>query len=362
MESYPLYRAAGTHRQLGQQHGEQAREKIVAHVDYIAASMKMTGEELQSRALAHRPIFASHSPHLVEEIEGLGEGAGIPFAEALAANVRGGLQQVPDGSSSVDGGCTAFAVSGRGTSTGQVLAGQNSDMLPAAVDFSYVLHLQPEGKPEVLIYTFGGMIGYHGMNSAGVAQFANDLGGGGPSPRVGLSHYPLKRMMLECSTMEEILALFERTPLWANGNYVIADGGGSILDVEATAEGPHRVEDGGTGFLAHANHFVCAEHNTAANRAKSAPDSFIRHRRMAEMITSSFGEIGVDECKAFLRDGDGGHTGICRRARTTDPAADWETAGITVASIVADPSRGELHVAAGNAAGDEFEVYRMETA
>ena len=43
---------------------------------------------------------------------------------------------------------------------------------------AYVLHLQPRNKPEVLIWTFGGMIGYHGMNSVGIAHFANALGGG----------------------------------------------------------------------------------------------------------------------------------------------------------------------------------------
>ncbi|MEZ4571425.1 MAG: hypothetical protein R2849_14065 [Thermomicrobiales bacterium] len=42
------------------------------------------------------------------------------------------------------------------------------------MDFGYVLHLKPDDKPETLFWTFGGMIGYHGLNAAGVAQFAND--------------------------------------------------------------------------------------------------------------------------------------------------------------------------------------------
>ena len=59
-----------------------------------------------------------------------------------------------------------------------------TDILPLA----YVLHLQPMGKPEVLIWTFGGMLGYHGMNSAGVAHFANALGGG-PQGQFAMPHY-----------------------------------------------------------------------------------------------------------------------------------------------------------------------------
>lgn len=358
MQPFPLYRAAGSHRELGRQHGEQAREKVVAHVDYIGATMKLSRAQLRERALLHRLLFAEHAPHLLEEIVGLAEGADIDLADALAANIRGALQQLP-GLGASAGGCTSFAVSGRGTAGGRVLAGQNSDMLPAASEFSYILNLQPEGKPEVMMYTFGGMIGYHGLNSAGVAHFANDLGGGGPVPRFGLSHYPLKRLMLECQTMAQVLKLFDRLPLWANGNYVVADGSGAILDVEATADGPFPLADDGSGFIAHANHYVCAEHDTPENRALCAPDSYLRHQRMAELIGARFGQITVDDCKAFLRDRDNDPSGICRQAQTGDPAADWQTAGITVASIIADPAAGELHVAAGNAADAPFECYRL---
>ena len=68
------------------------------------------------------------------------------------------------------------------TAEREIIAGQNSDMTSEIPPLAYVLHLQPKDKPEVLIWTFGGMIGYHGMNSAGVAHFANALGGGPEEP------------------------------------------------------------------------------------------------------------------------------------------------------------------------------------
>src|SRR5262249_9762014 len=39
---YPLYRAKGTHRNIGRQHGEQAAEQIKAHVDFIARFQKLS--------------------------------------------------------------------------------------------------------------------------------------------------------------------------------------------------------------------------------------------------------------------------------------------------------------------------------
>ena len=131
VERYPFYRAEGTHRQLGQQHGEQAKEHIKAHLDFMCASMKFSRDQLQQCALRFRPLFDKHCPHLVDEIEGLGEGAGISLADALATNIRGALSKAPDD------GCTAFVIAGRGTRDGQILIGQNSDMLPAASSHMY---------------------------------------------------------------------------------------------------------------------------------------------------------------------------------------------------------------------------------
>lgn len=355
MQSYPFYRASGTHRQLGQQHGAQAKEHIAAHLDFMCSSMKLSREQLRHRAIQFQPLFEKHCPHLIEEIRGLGEGAGVTFADALAVNIRGALTKAPDG------GCTSFVVSARGTREKEILIGQNSDMLPAAMEFAYVLHLKPNDKPESLVWTFGGMIGYHGINSHGVGNFANDLGGG-PEPCFAMPHYPLKRLMMECASLDEVVQLLKQIKLWCNGNYVLCDGRGGILDVEATPEGPHLLHGDDAGFIAHSNHFVCAEHATDENHRKSAADSFSRLTRMNELIESRFGKLTVDDFKTFLRDRDGDPSGICRVAQTTDPEADWVTAGITIASIIAEPAKRRIHVAAGNQAEAPFEVYGMDEA
>jgi predicted choloylglycine hydrolase len=83
------------------------------------------------------------------------------------------------------------------------------------------------------MWTFGGQIGYHGLNAAGVAHFANALGGG-PAWKFGLSHYPVKRMMLERGTLAEVYDLLRRVPVCSSGNYVVCDGEGRIADVELT--------------------------------------------------------------------------------------------------------------------------------
>lgn len=353
MESFPCYRAEGTHRQLGRAHGEQAREQIQAHVQYLCETTQLPVASLRDRAMIFNKLFEQHCPHLIEEIAGLAEGAGVSYAEALATNIRSALGNVPDG------GCTAFVVSRQGTKSKEILIGQNSDQLPVGMGLGYVLYLKPRDKPEILMWTFGGMIGYHGVNSLGIGHFANNLGGG-PTSRFGMPHYPAKRLMHECSSLPELKRMMERIPFCTNGNYVLCDGQGEILDIEATPEGLHLIRDDGAGFICHSNHFLCPLHATQENFNVSAKDSFTRLSRINELIRARYGQLTVDDFKTVLRDRQGDPNGICRVPQSENPQADWLTAGMTVASIIAEPAKRRLHIACGNRAETPFVAYSMD--
>jgi isopenicillin-N N-acyltransferase like protein len=337
---YPLFRARGTHRELGRQHGEQAASRIERHLDLMCRSHKINRAELRRRALLFQPMFERYCPHLLDEMRGIAEGARVELSEAMACNIRGLPKQAD--------GCTAYAIGRKGTAGRSVLAGQNSDMDNNVPPLAYVLHLQPENKPEVLIWTFGGMLGYHGMNSAGVAHFANALGGG-PASRFAMPHYPVKRMMLECATLDEAVNVLKNVPLGSNGNYVLCDGAGAIMDVEATTEGVELIRDNGAGFLVHTNHFLCPRYARKENFEKSWQDSFPRIDRMNQLIRSSYGGVTVARMQEFLRDHSGRPTGICRH--------DGESR--TVASLIAEPDHRRLHVAAGYPCQSRYVTYSM---
>jgi len=339
---YPLFRVKGTHREMGRQHGEQASQYIRMHLDVLSSSGKITREKLQQRAGKFKPMFEEYCPHLLDEMRGIGEGAGVSLEEAMACSIRGEM------SNAKDEGCTAYAIGRNATAKREVIAGQNSDMNDAVPPMAYVLHLQPTGKPEVLIWTFGGMLGYHGMNSVGVAHFANALGGG-PAGRFGMPHYPIKRMMLECSTVAEIMDLFKRMPVASNGNYVLCDSKGAIADIEATTTGPELLPDSGRGYLAHTNHFVCSRYAKKENFDQSWKDSFPRMERINSLIAQRSGRVTIEDVKAFLRDHSGEPTSICRH----------DTESRTVASLISEPARRRMHVAVGNPCRSQYVTYSM---
>jgi len=342
----------GNHTELGRQHGEQCRAQLWAFLDYLGSTLKLNREQIHDRALRFFPLFERHCPHLVEEIRGLAEGAAVPLAEALAVQVRGEIGQV------TSEGCTTFVISAKGSAEGRILIGQNSDMDPEIETLGYMLRLQPVGKPAVLMWTFGGQIGYHGMNDAGVAHFANALGGG-PAWKFGLPHYPIKRMMLECKTIDEILDLLRRIPVCSSGNYVVCDGGEQIADVELTPTGFAVIRDEGDGFVSHTNHFLCSPYACPANHETSVADSFPRLERMRNLVAGRFGTLTVADFQTFLGDHEGQPTSICRHPHDGPDHPSVSARGRTVASLIAEPGAGRLHVSRGNPCHAGYATYQL---
>ena len=354
-DAYPLFTARGAHRELGRHHGEQARLKVRGYLEYLRSLLRLSREQLHSRALQFLPLFERHCPHLVDEIRGLADGSDIPFAEALAVQIRGELGCVQDEA------CTTFVIGSRGTASGQILIGQNSDVEPELEEFAYVLRLEPEGKPALLMWTFGGMIGYHGLNANGVAHFANSLGGG-PAWKMGLPHYPVKRMMLEQRTIEDVLAMLQLSPVCSSGNYVLCDGEGAIADVELTPEGFALLGDQGEGFITHSNHFVCGPYACQSTDQASVPDSFPRLDRMRELLRGKSGQLLIEDLKRFLADHEGHPTSICRHPHTGPDHPSVSARGRTTASLIAEPASGRLHISRGNPCQSTYALYHLESA
>ncbi|MFN5299344.1 MAG: C45 family autoproteolytic acyltransferase/hydrolase [Planctomycetaceae bacterium] len=349
---YPLIEAAGDPWTLGVQHGEQAARFIRGYLDSLAESLRLTRQALRDRARRFEPLFDQHCPELLVESRGLERGAGLLPVDGLVVQLRGELAQLPDG------GCTTFAIGPAGTASGTTLVGQTSDNPPELEEFGYVLKLRPTGKPAVLMWTFGGMLGYHGLNEHGVSQFANALGGG-PGWRFALSHYPLKRLMLEQTSLAGVRDLVRRLPVCSNGNYMLADGSGAILDLELTSEGVHELPVEGP-CLVHSNHFLCAAHACQENWKHSPLDSAPRLVRMKSLLESRLGSLDVAQVGECLADHDGYPVSLCRHPSDGPAGPMLDQRGKTVAALIAEPQSRRLHVARGNPCVNRFVTYQLD--
>lgn len=354
-QEYPFVEVSGAPYDMGFQHGQAVPDRIHRFIEMIlqaAVSPERTRENILRRAMAAVPLMEEHCPRLLEEVRGLAAGARISFEEAVLLQLRGEVVHLPDG------GCTTFAISGNGTVAGQMFIGQNSDMGPAQEEVGIVLHLVPARGPRILMWTFGGHLGYHGMNSEGVAHFANALGGG-PPWKFGLSHYPLKRLMLERRTVAEVLSLLDCYPVASSGNYVLSGGCGRYCNVEVTPEGYRTLGPGEEGFVAHANHFLCSPWACPENNEKSVKDSFHRLDRMRHLIASRIGRIALQDVQGFLSDHEEYPESICRHPDDGQGKAGPPHRGKTVCSLIAEPDGGRLHVCKGNPCQGQWRTYKV---
>lgn len=346
---FPYIEVAGPPYELGYQHGELAREQVQAFVAHLVLAAGAPRERVLAATREFLPLFQRHCPALLDEVQGLADGARLSFEEALLLQIRGELGGVLAAE-----GCTTFAVAGQHTATGGILIGQTSDMEPDLEQYFLVARYEPRGGPRFLTWTFAGQLGYHGLNEHGVAHFANNLSGGPPpdSRPGGLPHYPVKRRLYECRTREEILAVWRALPVCSSGNYMLASGDPAIFDLEATPAGS-AVLEATDGYLAHANHFLTPEFRTAATDAHSLPDSFVRQERMTTLLRAQLGALGVDTLKKVLADHHHHPQSICRH----------EAAGVgrmsTVAGLIAEPGAGRLHVARGRPCQGDWTTYRL---
>jgi isopenicillin-N N-acyltransferase-like protein len=289
------------------------------------------------------PALASFAPHLVEEVRGISDGARLSFAEALLVNVRAEVM----GTMTADAQCTSFAVGRSASTDGWILSGQTLDQHPLNRDLMIILHVEPDRGPATLMCSFAGLVGYPGINERGVSVFQNALSTRQWLPGA-MPHYFLKRVLLEQNDAKGCEVIARGARCCSSANYVVTDGKGALRDFEIT---PFHmaVLEASSDILVHTNHF--RDSGLAGEEAllQRIPDSARRAPRMEALLSAKHGSIGIPDIKSALADHDGFPTSICRHQDGVE----------TIASMIAEPEQGRLHVAAGQACHTEFVTYSL---
>jgi isopenicillin-N N-acyltransferase-like protein len=363
VKPFPLIEVAGPAYERGFQHGRACGDLIwryaavlrQARIDEAQArgtgpaSAELNDDELARRALRFLPWFEQFAPEQVEEIRGIAAGAEVPFGLALLANVRGevfGVESSP-------AGCTSLALGRAATADGSILIGQNQDQSRAMQDLVVILRVIPERGPRILMATFGGLIGYGGINSAGIGHMMNALANS--TWRMGLPHYPVKRALLEQTDLAGCREVYARAKVCSSANQVLVDRE-RVADVELVPEGPEalaaRTWDG--DFVVHTNHFLSARLAPDEQYLPRLPDSLPRYCRMEALLREHYGRLTIADLKAYFADHAGFPRSICRHAE-----AETGRALKTIYSVIGEPDRGVLHVSVGNPCESDYFTYAL---
>jgi isopenicillin-N N-acyltransferase-like protein len=359
---FPLIEVSGPPFQRGYQHGRACGDLIrrypailrrIAGDDPRLGSSavpprRLDDDELAWRALHFLPWIEEFAPEQVEEIRGVAAGAEVPFGLALLVNVRGEVF----GLGRSDGGCTALALGRQATGTGEILIGQNQDQDPALRELVVILRVIPERGPRLLMATFGGLIGYGGISSAGIGYVANALANSVWRPQ--LPRYPVKRALLEQADLAGCLDVFDRARVCSSENNLLVDRTG-LLDVELTPDGYECLGPAGPAadYLVHTNHFLCASLAADEQYLPRLPDSRPRLSRAESLVRERLGHLTLADVQAIFADHAGHPTSICRHPASPNGSI------ASIYSVIGEPDRGRLHVSVGNPCASAYFTYEV---
>ncbi|HEX6843746.1 MAG TPA: hypothetical protein VF235_01405, partial [Actinomycetota bacterium] len=146
----PLIRVAGTHREVGRQMGEAARDAIRADCEGAWGDLPEGRTKAAQLALAdeYRAFTAPRLPWLMEELDGCAEGAGVDPLELFACSIEE-IWYAPR-IRVTQGRCSDLVAGPAATADGHLLVAHNNDLRPSAEPRIVALEKKVHGDPTVL--------------------------------------------------------------------------------------------------------------------------------------------------------------------------------------------------------------------
>ncbi|UIX28780.1 C45 family autoproteolytic acyltransferase/hydolase [Streptomyces sp. GQFP] len=367
--SLPVVEISGTPAQRGRQYGEAVAGQLAASLGYyeeaFGASSGLTWQQVTARAARWLDPVRDYAPHLVEEMQGIADGAGVDLLDVLALNARGEViyDDSFSGMHEVSGmreeepaeGCTSFAAYGPASGDGHVWAGQNWDWRAGVQDTVVMLRIVQPPKPTLLMQVEAGQIGRQGASSAGIALNANGLGGRFDEA-VGLPQTVIRRSVLDQPSITDALNVLCRTRAHIASNALLTCREGFAVDLETTPAG-HGWLYPTDGLLVHGNHYQAGVPTALADGYRPlSPDSLVRVPRAEEGLRRLRDATGPDETRKLIKQSMSDHLGypesLCTHADPREPEVKHWT---TLVSSCVDLTAGDYHVTAGTPCDREYQ-------
>jgi isopenicillin-N N-acyltransferase-like protein len=355
----PIVLTEGEPRERGRQHGELARDQIGLSIERYMARFShyasLTPTEARRRALEFAPVIHAYDPDILEEIEGVAEGAGFSREDLLAVNCRSEVMfgKAPQTE------CTSFALQPDAAANGHTYVGQNWDWAPDVKETLILLVINQEPRPTVVLLDEAGMVGRMGLNSAGLALSTNTLIS--EQHQVGVPYNILLRGILNQSRMSAAIGALVRPKRAISANFLIAHGNGQVLDIEAS---PVHIDyiPPRNGIITHGNHFAGGRLSGRDLSLERFPDSLYRECRLRDKLEPHSGRLTEEHIKEALQDSFGSPDAICR---SVDSAQGEMEQLETVVSIIMDATDRRFLVTRGapdKSEYREFSVADLESA
>ena len=356
----PVHDLTGTPSQIGAAHGEAERNRIREYVDVFIgfvlknAVVHLTEETLWAKWSPQVAVNQREAPTLIEEMQGIARGAGVPFERIFLLNSLLDLNcfrylQMMDAFA----GCTTFAVA-KEAGTGRTLIGQTYDMPEFHQKNVTLLRLKPAQGPRQLVMTFAGIVGCAGLNENGLAVNINYLSAQDCGP--GRLHSVTVRQSLGCTQLADALTMPVVPPRAGGAHYLIGDDAGNIISIE-TSGLRHDIMYPEGNAIGHTNHYLSAYCKEAEHiRRNSIGSSLARYTALRRFIKEQGDSLTVQGLIDLTKNHTSYPRSICAHGADSDPKGFKNK---TVSAMIQIPAERKMHITLGCACEGEYHEVKL---
>jgi isopenicillin-N N-acyltransferase-like protein len=339
----PLVEARGTHREVGQQIGEACQGKIRKTLAGLWDDLpnSIAWERMLAQSQRYLEFSQKAYPHYVEELEGIAEGANVPFGEVFLSMCEELWE------SAAWRRCTDMAARGHATKDNSTLVAHTNDLLPRAEEHLVILKVQAGDEPEFLGISSGGIAVSAGFNAAGISLTGNQLDNNDIRP--GVPRLLVVRAILASRHLSEAMDHCLLPQRASSYNNVLADTNGEVYSMEGSATDcePIYIEE---DILAHTNHYLSPSMRHFEADRNSISNSVLRYNRAMRLLSENYGQLTPELFQKLLSDHGGYPTSICKHGTET----------VTVFSIVIQLEQLRAWIGRGRVCETKFVEYQLE--
>jgi isopenicillin-N N-acyltransferase like protein len=348
-------RVAGTARRRGQMYGEQARPQVERSIEAYGRIFEHYAGWDWSTVVQHARRFVDpigdFDARYLEEMRGIAEGAGVPFEDVLAINVRTEVMFAAKARSATarlsrTAECTSFAVVPPPGSSRGVLVGQNWDWALHAVGTVVVVEAEQDDGPAYVTVVEAGLLAKTGFNSHGLGVVTNALVSDADLGEPGVPYHVMLRGLLDASSPSAALSTLQRAPRSSSANYLLAHRSGLALDVEGAPGDFSRLyltPPDERGHLVHGNHFEHPGFTGADVGLWLMPDSPFRMQRARGIMRQSGFDATPSSLFGMLGDHAGEPAALCCHPDPSEHPLERSTTVVSVVMDLADSSMWLVH-------------------
>ena len=339
----PLVEARGTHREVGQQIGQACKPGIQKTLAGLVDDLPegITWDRMLAQSQRYLAFSQQAYPQYVEELQGIAEGAEVPFEEVFLSMCEELWE------AAAWRGCTDMAARGRATKDGSTLVAHTNDLLPKAEEHLVILKVQAGDEPEFLGISSGGIAISAGFNAAGISLTGNQLDNNDIRP--GVPRLLVVRAILASRHLSEAMDHCLLPQRASSYNNVLANTSGEVYSMEGSATDcePIYIEK---DILAHANHYVSPVMRRFEADRNSISNSVLRHNRAMRLLRENYGQLTPELFQSLLADHASYPASICKHGPET----------VTVFSIIVQLEQLRAWIGLGRACETEYLEYQLE--